>query len=182
MTVNRQEPSETTKQTWIAQAQAGNRYAFEQLFRQYQGRTYALCLRLTANVSMAEDATQEVFVHLWQKIHLFDHQSAFSTWLHSLAANVTISYLRKHKSWLQRIVDSEDKGMPEAQCSALHDYNGLDKLIFRLPERARMVFVLAAIEGYRHEEIGQLLNMAPGTSKAQYHRAKQLLQQWWQDE
>jgi RNA polymerase sigma-70 factor (ECF subfamily) len=54
----------------------------------------------------------------------------------------------------------------------------LDKQIMKLPERARLVFVLFAVEGYRHEEIAQMLNMAVGSSKAQYHRAKGLLRDW----
>ena len=55
--------------------------------------------------------------------------------------------------------------------------SALDRHIQRLPERARLVFVLFAVEGYRHEEIGKMLNMAVGSSKAQYHRAKTLLKQ-----
>lgn len=58
------------------------------------------------------------------------------------------------------------------------DIEGLEKHIHRLPERARWVFVLHAVEGYRHEEIGQILGMAVGSSKAQYHRARKLLQEW----
>ena len=64
------------------------------------------------------------------------------------------------------------------QMSELSD---LDKLILQLPERARVVFVLFAVEGYRHEEIAQMLNMAVGTSKAQYHRARTLLKEWLDD-
>ena len=65
--------------------------------------------------------------------------------------------------------------MPAAADSSQVD---LEALVVRLPQRARMVFVLHAIEGYRHEEIAQMLDMAVGTSKAQFHRAKQLLKTW----
>ena len=58
----------------------------------------------------------------------------------------------------------------------------LEKYIYRLPERARWVFVLHAIEGYRHEEIAKTLNMAVGSSKAQFHRAKKLIKEWVGDE
>ena len=54
----------------------------------------------------------------------------------------------------------------------------LDDYVLKLPERARHVFVLHAIEGYRHEEIADMLGMAVGSSKAQFHRAKQLLMEW----
>ncbi|NTS77210.1 RNA polymerase sigma factor [Catenovulum sp. SM1970] len=164
----------------ILQAQMGNRFAFSQVYQKHHGHVYALCLRLTANTTLAEDACQEVFIHLWHKLDSFDHQSKFSTWLHTVAVRVCISYLRKQKSWLQRVVQSEDQGITEAGLVEIHDLNGLDKLILKLPERARQVFVLVAVEGYRHEEVGQLLNIAVGSSKSQYHRAKGLLQQWWQ--
>ena len=58
------------------------------------------------------------------------------------------------------------------------DLSELDKQIMRLPERARLVFVLFAVEGYRHEEISKMLGMAVGSSKSQYHRAKGLLREW----
>ena len=58
------------------------------------------------------------------------------------------------------------------------DEHGLDYHIARLPERARIVFVLRALEGYRHEEIAEKMNMAVGTSKSQYARARGLLQEW----
>lgn len=72
--------------------------------------------------------------------------------------------------------------MDEQSAQSCKGLNGLDKLIVRLPERARMVFVLYAIEGYRHEEIAQQLGMAVGSSKSQYHRARQLLQEWYEYE
>jgi RNA polymerase sigma-70 factor (ECF subfamily) len=64
-------------------------------------------------------------------------------------------------------------------CDGLND---LDKLIIRLPERARLVFVLHAIEGYRHQEISVILSMAEGTSKSQYFRAKRLLKEWYEND
>ncbi|SFD08166.1 RNA polymerase sigma factor [Pseudoalteromonas denitrificans] len=166
----------------ISLVQQGDRAAFEQLYTQYINRVYGLCLRLTADKSIAEDASQEVFVQLWQKISNFDGKAKFSTWLHSVTANITISYLRKQKSWLQKVVSIETQGMDEHAIEAEHDLNGLDKLILRLPERARMVFVLYAVEGYRHEEIATILNMAVGSSKAQYHRARNLLKEWYENE
>ena len=76
----------------------------------------------------------------------------------------------------------EHSGMDEQSVNDCKGLNGLDKLIVRLPERARMVFVLFAIEGYRHEEIAEQLGMAVGSSKSQYHRARLLLQEWYKNE
>lgn len=162
----------------IERAKQGDQHAFGQLYQAYHRRIYALCWRMLADKDSAEDVCQEVFVQLWQKIANFRGESKFSTWLHSVATNITLGHLRKHKTWLQKIFSIEEQvvddisvEMPAMACSAL------DKSIQRLPERARLVFVLFAVEGYRHEEIANMLGMAVGSSKAQYHRAKGLLRE-----
>jgi len=161
---------------WIAQAQQGDQQAFHRIYENYHRRIYALCWRMLADKDSAEDVCQEVFVQLWQKISNFRGESKFSTWLHSVASNIALGHIRKNKTWLQRIFSIEDQVVEDVavdmpQCS------NLDKNILKLPERARLVFVLFAIEGYRHEEIASMLGMAVGTSKAQYHRARGLLRE-----
>ncbi|MBH0058608.1 sigma-70 family RNA polymerase sigma factor [Pseudoalteromonas sp. SWXJZ94C] len=166
----------------IERIKSGDQAAYATLYELHVKRVYGLCLRLLADQAHAEDATQEVFVQVWHKIALFDGRSQFSTWLYSVASNVAISYLRRQKNWLQKVVSIEHSGMDEQSANDCEGLNGLDKLIVRLPERARMVFVLFAIEGYRHEEIAEQLGMAVGSSKSQYHRARQLLQEWYENE
>jgi len=166
----------------IERLREGDQVAFSALYELHVNRVYGLCLRLLADKQHAEDATQEVFVQLWHKIASFDGRSQFSTWLHSVTSNIAISYLRKHKNWLQKVVSIDQSGMDEQSAADCQGLNGLDKLVLRLPERARMVFVLHAIEGYRHEEIATMLGMAVGSSKSQYHRARQLLKEWYENE
>ncbi len=166
----------------IDAAKLGDKAAFKQLYELYVGTVYGLCFRLCADKSLAEDATQEVFVQLWQNLANFDGNSQFSTWLHSVTSNVTISYLRKQRGWWQKMFCIEQtSAMEKAAEGSIADTN-LEQYIYQLPERARWVFVLHAIEGYRHEEIAGMLNMAVGTSKAQFHRAKGLIQGWMDDE
>ncbi|MFY8327685.1 RNA polymerase sigma factor [Pseudoalteromonas sp. ZZD1] len=174
--------SEHTESVLIEKVKSGDQQAYATLYAMHVKRVYGLCLRLLADREHAEDATQEVFVQLWHKIASFEGQSQFSTWLHSVTSNIAISYLRKHKNWLQKVVSFEQSGMDEQSAADCQGLNGLDKLVLRLPERARMVFVLHAIEGYRHEEIATMLDMAVGSSKSQYHRARQLLKEWYENE
>lgn len=162
----------------ITSAKQGNKHAFRQLYDKYITRVYALCYRLTGDKGMAEDASQEVFIQLWRKLENFDGQSQFSTWLHSVTANITISYIRKQKGWVQRMFNLESSGIHEMTAESQSTDIDLEALIVRLPERARMVFVLHALEGYRHEDIAKMLNMAVGSSKAQFFRAKQLLKEF----
>jgi RNA polymerase sigma-70 factor (ECF subfamily) len=163
----------------ITRAQKGDQQAFHELYEIYHRRIYALCWRMLADKDSAEDVCQEVFVQLWQKIQNFRGESKFSTWLHSVATNTVLGHLRKQKNWLQRIFSVEDQTIVEASVEMVDDSLSvaLDTKIQQLPERARLVFVLFAVEGYRHEEIAKMLNMAVGSSKSQYHRAKSLLRE-----
>ncbi len=161
---------------WIAQAQQGSQQAFHHLYENYHRRIYALCWRMMADKDSAEDVCQEVFVQLWQKINNFRGESKFSTWLHSVATNIVLGHIRKNKTWIQRIFSIEEQVVEDIAVT-MPEISTLDKNIQSLPERARLVFVLFAVEGYRHEEIARMLGMAVGSSKAQYHRAKGLLRQ-----
>lgn len=169
----------------VAQLKRGEQAALRKIYDIHGKRVYALCLRLSGDKEIAEDISQEVFVQVWQKIHNFRGDSKFSTWLHSVASNVAISHMRKQKSWWRSWFGSDEQNETELEKIEVNDdqtnhdlsRSGLDKHIAELPEQARIVFVLFAIEGWRHEEIGKKLNIAVGSSKAQYHRAKKLLQQ-----
>lgn len=169
----------------VAKLKRGEQSALKALYEGHSKRVYALCYRLAGDAEIAEDITQEVFVQVWQKIHNFRGDSKFSTWLHSVASNVAISHMRKQKSWWRSWFGSDEQNESELANIAVSDEasdfdlsrSGLDKHIAKLPEQARMVFVLLAVEGWRHEEISRELKIAVGSSKAQYHRAKQLLQQ-----
>jgi RNA polymerase sigma factor (sigma-70 family) len=173
-------PERDEERATIRLAQQGDQQAFYQLYQKYYRKVYAICWRMLADKDNAEDICQEVFVQLWQKITNFRGESKFSTWLYSVTNNIVLGHLCKHKNWLQRIFSIEDQTIQDIGVE-MEDNTGLttlDKHIARLPEGARLVFVLFAIEGYRHEEIAKMLNMAVGTSKAQYHRARGLLSEW----
>ena len=168
----------------IALACRQDQSAFHKLYEMHFRRVYALCFRLTGQSSMAEEATQEVFLRVWTKLDSFTGDSSFSTWLHSVATNTTLSYLRKQKNWLQmmklridNLTDTEVQKDPADQLPAGHstEISRLDKLLPRLPERARVVFVLHALEGYRHEQIGKALRITEGACKAHFHRARTLI-------
>src|SRR5499426_1941918 len=75
----------------------GDLDAFEQLYQRHNRRVYSLCLRMTQNVSEAEDLTQDAFVQLFRKIGSFRGESAFTTWLHRLTVNQVLMHFRKRK-------------------------------------------------------------------------------------
>lgn len=166
----------------IAAAQKGDNQAFYYLYQQYVGRVYAICWRLLANKQKAEDASQETFIKVWQQLGGFRGDSNFATWLHSIATRTAIDIWRQEK--YLRLTDSSDEqpALAEQTVRCTSEDAPLEQAIQRLPAQARAVFVLFALEGYQHQEIAALLGIAEGTSKAQYFRARQLLQEWLADE
>ena len=161
----------------IAAINTGCRESFHQLYQRYVGKVYAHCLRMTADTELAADTSQEVFIQVWLNLNKFKWNSLFTTWLHRITVNTCITAMRKRKSRF-RILQPEGDSTAANGYTEQTELHGIDKWIIKLPERARQVFVLHCIEGYRHEEIATLLNTTVGTSKSQYHRARNMLKQW----
>ena len=161
----------------IARAQRADSRAFESLYRLHVDRIYGLCLRMTGNVSEAEDCTQEAFIQAWNKLDRFRGDSAFGTWMHRIAVNAVLGRMRKSKREQDRIQLANETAPAPVSVADTGELRDLSDAVDRLPEGARHVFVLHAVYGYSHEETGRMLDIAPGTSKAQLHRARRLLAQ-----
>src|SRR5213595_474032 len=168
-----------------ALAASGDRLAFERLYRTHVNRVFSLCARMVADRVRAEELTQDVFVRALEKLHLFRGDSSFATWLHRLAVNVVLNE-RKTEGRRRTRFEEEDEGgeagmdgfagvvgMPLAPGDLLD----LEQAITRLPPGARRVFTLHDVEGYKHEEIAEMLGVTTGATKAQLHRARRLLRE-----
>lgn len=172
------EPSATDDRALVDAARDGDRRAFEALYRRHAGRIHALCWRLAGrDEHRAQDLTQEAFVMAWRKLGAFRGDSAFGTWLHRVTVNVALGSRRRRLRTVDREVALECAPEPGHNPSS-GDSMDLEAAIARLPERARDVFVLHAVEGYGHAEIAEMTGMAEGSSKAQLHRARQLLRSY----
>jgi RNA polymerase sigma-70 factor, ECF subfamily len=176
-------PDNAALRAAIRQAQQGDGSAFEFLYRLYCRRVYALCLRMVRETREAEDLTQEAFMQLFRKIHTFRGESAFSTWLHRLTANMVLMHFRKKKlisTSLEDIntTDEEHAGhrrelsAPDLRLTGLFDRCDLQTAIDRLPEGCKAMFLLHDVQGYDHKEIAEILGCSIGTSKSQLHRAR----------
>ncbi|HEY7471142.1 MAG TPA: sigma-70 family RNA polymerase sigma factor [Gemmatimonadota bacterium] len=161
----------------VRRAQDGDRAAFQRLYEDHVGRVYALCLRLTADPEEAMERTQDAFVRAWRKLGSFRGDSAFSTWLHRLAVNVVLAERRASGRRERRTEAAGMEGPRLAPAPRPGLGVDLERAIADLPPGARTVFVLYDVEGYRHEEIAEMNGIAPGTSKAQLHRARRLLRE-----
>ncbi len=161
----------------VRRATAGEVRAFETLYRRHAGRVHGAVWRLSGmNEARAEELTQEAFVRAWQKLGSFRFESAFTTWLHRLAVNVALMDLRSRDP--EDAVEDEvlDALAEPSRPFCAGERADLERAIAALPPRARAVLVLHDIEGWKHDEIGRELGMATGSSKAQLHRARGLLQ------
>ncbi|HEY3113187.1 MAG TPA: RNA polymerase sigma factor [Gemmatimonadaceae bacterium] len=164
----------------VALAAGGDRQAFERLYRTHANRVFSLCARMSGSRVRGEELTQDVFVRTWEKLPQFRGESAFSTWLHRLAVNVVLNARKSEGKQASRTdqSDVDDERWDEAARSPLHiERMDLTKAISQLPAGARKVFVLHDVEGYKHEEIAEMMGITSGGSKAQLHRARLLLRE-----
>ena len=175
--VSLERPALVDEADWIAKAQRSDSSAFERLYRMHIDKVYGLCLRMTGNVSEAEDCAQEAFIQAWNKLDLFRGDSAFSTWLHRIAVNSVLGRIRKSKRERDRIQLAAEHSFSPVTMADSGEMRDLSEAVDRLPQGAKHVFVLHAVYGYSHEETGEMLDIAAGTSKAQLHRARRLLAQ-----
>ncbi|WP_126944018.1 sigma-70 family RNA polymerase sigma factor [Xanthomonas sp. BRIP62409] len=160
-------------------AAGGDRTAYEAIYRRHAPRLYAVVWRLCGgNAARADDVLQETFIAAWKALPQFRFQSALGTWLHRLAVNTALMELRARSVAGDQMVDDADgeilAAIPgAATCQATQ--MDLERALETLPPRARAVLVLHDIEGWKHQEIADELQMAVGSSKAQLHRARGLL-------
>src|SRR6476659_3571903 len=92
----------------VARAAAGDRGAFERLYRLHVNRVFSLCARMVTDRTRAEELTQDVFVRAWEKLHLFRGESAFGTWLHRLTVNVVLNDRKTEGRQRSRFEDDEE--------------------------------------------------------------------------
>jgi RNA polymerase sigma-70 factor (ECF subfamily) len=162
----------------VRRAQRGDLAAFEQLYRTHAGRVTALCLRLTGDRQRAEELMQDTFVRAWEKLGSYRGESTFGTWLHRVTVNLFLVAERGDKRRAARVQTTDSlEDLPAAVTGSGDpaDRIDLERAIATLPNGARMAFVLHEVEGYRHEEIAEMAGIAPGTVRAQLHRARRLL-------
>jgi RNA polymerase sigma-70 factor (ECF subfamily) len=177
-----QSSTPTTDGADVALAAAGDRHAFERLYKAHVNRVFTLCTRMCGSRVRGEELTQDVFVRTWEKLPQFRGESTFSTWIHRIAVNIVLTD-RKNEGRARRRMkeDDEDGGedifAPAAFVPRDADRMDLAAAIETLPRGARQIFVLHDVEGYKHEEIAELCGITAGGSKAQLHRARLLLRE-----
>jgi RNA polymerase sigma-70 factor (ECF subfamily) len=165
----------------IARAKEGDERAFEALYHAYARSVYSLCVRMTGDLSAAEDLTQDTFLQLFRRISTFRQESAFATWLHRVTINVVLMHLRKKRvqevPFEQPDVSQEESvgreyGAEDRRLVGLIDRMLILRTLGHLPAGRRAILVLHDLKGYNHAEIAKLLDCSVGNSKSQLFRAR----------
>ena len=168
----------------IAQAKAGDREAFNVLFRQTYQKVHALALRITGNEHDADDVVQDAYVRAYRGLARFREEAMFSTWLHRITANVASTYVgrrtRHRHQDLDDVIDIADwqtDHNPELRAEASMTGARLANALAGLPQRLRSVVELRDIQGMSHREIAEELDITESAAKVRLHRARARLRE-----
>ena len=162
------------QRTLIERARRGDPSAQRTLYESHVDRIFRLTYRLAGSEQMARELTQDTFVRAFASLDGFRGDSAFGTWLHTIAVSVTLNELKRLKRNKAREAPLEE-ALTMTRGAPLSDPVLREKLmnaVNELPEGCRTVFMMHDAEGYTHEEIAEALGVTPGTSKAQLSRGR----------
>lgn len=154
-----------------------DRRSQELLYRHFARKMYAICLGYAGERPLAQDILQESFIKVFRNIGFYKNDGSLEGWIRKIVTNTAIDHIRKRKR-AKDYIDAEmiDKELHiNNQALAMIGFTEVMEQVGRLPEGARLIFNLHALDGYTHSEIAQKLEITEGTSKSQFNRARRLL-------
>jgi RNA polymerase sigma-70 factor (ECF subfamily) len=165
----------------VKKAQQGDADAFAALYSAHKYKIYSLCLRMTGNMTEAEDLTHDAFLQAFRRLSAFRGESAISTWFYRVAVNTTLMHFRKNQHRLASLdqpstqeahAPQRECGGPDRELSCSVERIALARALRELPAGYRNIFLLHEVKGYDHREIARLQRCTIGNSKSQLHKAK----------
>ena len=169
----------STEEELILGCLAGKRKAQQQLYETYSRRFMAICLRYLNDQQQAEDVMIQSFMKIFEKLSQFQGTGSFEGWMKRIVVTQALMAIRSNRS-LTLTIPLEDTlhvKEPAAEDLTQLEVAELMELVQSLPLVYRTVFNLFAIEGYSHQEIGELLGITESTSKSQLNRARSVLKE-----
>lgn len=154
----------------------GDAKAQYKLYRLYAKGMYNVAIRMTNNKAVSEDILQDAFVKAFSEIRKLKNEKAFGGWLKRIVINRCIDVSRNDRLRFEDMESIQHQHLEIAEeIEGEIDPELVHKLIKKLPDGAREILVMRALEGYKHAEIGEKLGISESTAKTQFFRAKQLL-------
>jgi RNA polymerase sigma factor (sigma-70 family) len=164
----------------VVECKQGDKKACYELYRLYSKAMLNVAFRIVGNIADAEDVLQESFLDAFKKIKDFRQETTFGLWLKQIVVHRSVNLLRKRKVEWVELGENEIDGIADEVIDNDEDIQYqvavVKQAMNKLPEGYRVVLSLYLLEGYDHEEIGQILNIAENTSRTQFLRAKRKLQ------
>jgi RNA polymerase sigma-70 factor (ECF subfamily) len=167
----------------IAAILGGSESAFAALVRRYQDRVFRLLSRYTRDAAECEDLAQEVFLKVFRKLHTFQQDSAFFTWLYRITVNTATDHLSRQSRRRLTLVEDDvvlDSGRPRSETASV-EQPLLDaelaevtrKILDQMPEKYRTILVLREYEDLSYTDISAVLGLNLGTVESRLFRARQ---------
>ena len=153
--------------------------AQRELYNRFSPKMLAVCYRFAHNREDAEDMLQEAFIKVFSQIHTFQNKGAFEGWIRRIIVHTCINHLKKNKRFNESvdIINASAIQVREESIPSIVQAKQIVECIRLLPIGYRTVLNLYAIEGYSHKEIAEMLDIEESTSRSQYTRAKQMLEE-----
>jgi len=164
----------------VKKCKAYDKKAQKELYDVYSPVLYGICLRYGKSEDEAEDILQEGFIKILTKINDYKEIGSFEGWMKKIIVNTAISHYHKNKKYNESYdIDNINESETGSYVWGNEDFTReeLMSVIDNLPEGYRIIFNLYAIEGYKHKEIAEKLNISHNTSKSQYLRAKEKIRE-----
>jgi RNA polymerase sigma-70 factor (ECF subfamily) len=147
--------------------------AFQRLYNRYRDRLVHFITRKTGDADRAQDLVQEAFIRVTRHLHRFDTTKKFSTWIYTIAGNLSKNELRNRSSDDHRPIQFEDYSMkPDDLYRKRYLRRLVEDTVKTLPEHHQLVFRLRELEGKSYEEIAEITGVNLGTVKSRLHRAR----------
>jgi RNA polymerase sigma-70 factor (ECF subfamily) len=174
----------------VARTQDGDASAFDDLVRRYTPRVYSLVYNMTSNHEDTNDLLQDVFSKAYRSIKGFRGKSSFYTWLHTIAVNMTINFVKKRGRHYKLSLDDMDSGVqndpdflalteratPDRDAALSELQQKLNEAMMKLSVDHRMVVTMFDIQGMAHKEISEVLGISEGTVRSRLFYAHRQLQ------
>lgn len=161
----------------IARAAKNNRQAQHQLYQEHSPKMLSVCRLYIKDLQQAEECMLNGFYKVFQHLKNFKNEGSFEGWIRKIMIRECLSYIRQQKKIYFEDINESPTEIDYSTIETPMDTEYIQQLIDNLPEGYKMVFVMYAIEGYKHQEIAKLLNIEVGTSKSQLSKARKLLQE-----
>lgn len=144
------------------------------LYDNFSISMFSLLFRMLNDRELANDALQDAFITIFQSIAELQNQERLAGWIRTIVVRTAIQKIRElSRISFDNIAEITEVVMPDDNFTAIQ----LDEAIRSLPKGNRLVFMLVEVEGYKHREVAEMLNISEGTSKSQLNYAKKLLRQ-----